>query len=155
MDFQIRNATLDDMPFVLELIQELATFEKEPKAVEVNEEDLKRDFKENLFDCLIAENDQNGIMGIALFYNRYSTWKGKTIHLEDLIVKQQFRSLGVGKKLLDQVISIAKKEKLRRVEWVVLDWNKDAVNFYKKVGADVSENWYIVQLDEQGVINYS
>ena len=155
MDFQIRYATLDDMPFVLELIQELATFEKEPTAVEVNEAELKRDFKENLFDCLIAENEENGIMGIALFYNRYSTWKGKTIHLEDLIVKQEYRSLGVGKKLLDQVISKAKTEKLRRVEWVVLDWNKNAVNFYKKVGADVSENWYIVQLDEQGVINYS
>ena len=155
MDFQVRNATLDDMPFVLELIQELAAFEKEPLAVKVSVPELSLDFKENLFECLIAENEGNGIMGVALFYNRYSTWKGKTIHLEDLIVKQQFRSLGIGKKLLDKVIEKAKLEKLRRVEWVVLDWNKDAINFYKKVGAEVSENWYVVQLDEQGIVNYS
>ena len=155
MDFQVRNATLDDMPFVLELIQELAAFEKEPLAVKVSVPELSLHFKENLFECLIAENEVNGIMGVALFYNRYSTWKGKTIHLEDLIVKQQFRSLGIGKKLLDKVIEKAKLEKLRRVEWVVLDWNKDAINFYKKVGAEVSENWYVVQLDEQGIVNYS
>ena len=155
MDFQIRNATLDDIPFVLELIHELAEFEKEPKAVQVNEVELSRDFELNLFECLIAENETEGIMGIALFYNRYSTWKGKTIHLEDLIVKHKFRSLGIGKKLLDNVIEKAKTEKLRRVEWAVLDWNKDAINFYEKVGAEVFKNWYVVQLDEQGVINYS
>ena len=92
---------------------------------------------------------------MALYYNRYSTWKGKTIHLEDLIVKQQHRGNGIGKALLNYVIDEAKKQKVRRVEWAVLDWNTPAIEFYKKVGANVLNNWYVVQLDEKGIQNYN
>ncbi len=149
----MRKIRIQDLLSVLNLIIELAEFEKEPDAVEITLEDFTKDFSNNLFDCLIAEN-QNGIIGIALYYNRYSTWKGKTIHLEDLIVTQNERGNGVGKALLNEIVSLAKKSKVRRVEWNVLDWNKDAITFYEGVGANILDNWLVVQLDENGIKNY-
>jgi GNAT superfamily N-acetyltransferase len=149
----VRKIRTQDLLSVLNLIIELAEFEKEPDAVEITLEDFTKDFSNNLFDCLIAEN-QNGIIGIALYYNRYSTWKGKTIHLEDLIVTQNERGNGVGKALLNEIVFLAKKSKVRRVEWNVLDWNKDAITFYEGVGANILDNWLVVQLDENGIKNY-
>ena len=101
----IRKGTIKDMPRVLELIQELAVFEKQPDAVVVTVADLERDgFGSNpLFQILVAELDVE-ITGIALFYNRYSTWKGKTIHLEDLIVSEKYRGSGIGMKLYEAVM---------------------------------------------------
>ena len=129
----IRKATKNDMPSVLELIQELATFEKEPDAVVVTTEDLIRDgFSENpLFQCFVAEV-ANEIIGMALYYYRYSTWKGKTIHLEDLIVKESKRGTGAGFALYKEIIKQGKAENVRRIEWNVLDWNTPAIDFYEK-----------------------
>ncbi len=130
MEFNIRDVKQEDLVSVLELIQELADFEKASDEVKVTIEELSSDFQNNLFNCLVAEGNGE-IVGIALFYNRYSTWKGKTIHLEDLIVTQRYRGKGVGKGLLDAIVAKAKSEKLRRVEWNVLDWNTPAIEFYK------------------------
>ncbi len=91
---------------------------------------------------------------MALYYNRYSTWKGKTIHLEDLIVTQNERGNGVGKALLNELVLIAKDSNIKRVEWNVLDWNKTAIDFYKSVGATILNNWLVVQLDQNGIKNY-
>lgn len=148
----IRKATEKDMPFVLELIQELATFEKEPDAVVVNVADLVRDgFSEHpLFYCYVAEKE-NTIIGMALFYYRYSTWKGKTIHLEDLIVKADQRGTGAGFALYKEIIKQGKKDKVRRIEWNVLDWNTPAIDFYEKSGAKVLNDWRVVQMDENGI----
>jgi GNAT superfamily N-acetyltransferase len=148
----IRKATEKDMPFVLELIQELATFEKEPDAVVVTVNDLIRDgFSENpLFQCIVAEKE-NTIIGMALFYYRYSTWKGKTIHLEDLIVKADQRGTGAGFALYKEIIKQGKKDKVRRIEWNVLDWNTPAIAFYEKSGAKVLDDWRVVQMDESGI----
>ena len=148
----IRKATEKDMPFVLELIQELATFEKEPDAVVVTVADLVRDgFSEHpLFHCYVAEKE-NTIIGMALFYYRYSTWKGKTIHLEDLIVKADQRGSGAGFALYKEIIKQGKKDKVRRIEWNVLDWNTPAINFYEKSGAKVLDDWRVVQMDESGI----
>ena len=148
----IRKATEKDMPFVLELIQELATFEKEPDAVVVTVADLVRDgFSEHpLFHCYVAEKE-NTIIGMALFYYRYSTWKGKTIHLEDLIVKADQRGSGAGFALYKEIIKQGKKDKVRRIEWNVLDWNTPAIDFYKKSGAKVLDDWRVVQMDENGI----
>jgi GNAT superfamily N-acetyltransferase len=148
----IRKATEKDMPFVLELIQELATFEKEPDAVVVTVADLVRDgFSEHpLFHCYVAEKE-NTIIGMALFYYRYSTWKGKTIHLEDLIVKADQRGSGTGFALYKEIIKQGKKDKVRRIEWNVLDWNTPAINFYEKSGAKVLDDWRVVQMDESGI----
>ena len=153
MSLKIRKAKKEDLSNVLELITELAVFENEPNAVEVNLEELTTDFENGSFNCLVAEL-QNIIVGIALYYNRYSTWKGKTIHLEDLMVTQSQRGKGVGKALLNEVVSIAKASNLRRVEWNVLDWNTPAIDFYKSVGATVFNDWLVVQLDEKGIKKY-
>jgi GNAT superfamily N-acetyltransferase len=148
----IRKGTPTDMLAVLSLIKELAVFEKEPDAVVVTEEDLVRDgFSPNpLFHCFVAEvNDR--IIGIALYYYRYSTWKGKTIHLEDLIVKEKKRGIGAGMALYKEVIKQGKKDGVRRIEWAVLDWNQNAIDFYVKTGAKVLSDWRLVQMDEQGM----
>lgn len=140
------------MKAVLELIQELATFEKEPDAVEVTVADLEQDGFGNdpLFYTFVAEvND--AIVGIALYYYRYSTWKGKTIHLEDLIVKEDMRGAGVGFELYSKIIEQGKKDKVRRIEWAVLDWNISAIEFYQKSGAKVLEDWRVAQMDENGI----
>ena len=148
----IRNATKSDMPSVLELIKELAVFEKEPEAVVVTAEDLVRDgFSENpLFECFVAE-ENNEIIGMALYYYRFSTWKGKTIHLEDLIVKEDKRGTGAGFALYSEIIKKGKAENVRRIEWNVLDWNTPAIDFYKKSGANVLKDWCVVQMDEKGI----
>jgi GNAT superfamily N-acetyltransferase len=148
----IRKATKNDMPSVLELIQELATFEKEPDAVVVTVEDLIRDgFSENpLFHCFVAEVD-NEIIGMALYYYRFSTWKGKTIHLEDLIVKESKRGRGAGFALYKEIIKKGKAENVRRIEWNVLDWNTPAIDFYEKSGAKVLGDWRVVQMHEEGI----
>ena len=148
----IRKATKNDMPQVLELIQELAVFEKEPDAVVVTVDDLVRDgFSENpLFQCFVAEVDGE-IIGMALYYYRYSTWKGKTIHLEDLIVKENKRGTGAGFALYKEIIKQGKAENVRRIEWNVLDWNTPAINFYEKSGAKVLDDWRVVHMDETGI----
>ncbi|NQY27883.1 MAG: GNAT family N-acetyltransferase [Flavobacteriaceae bacterium] len=153
MPYKIRMAKSDDMSAVLKLIKELADFENEPNAVEVSVADLVNDYENKLFSCLVAEA-QSTIVGIALYYHRYSTWKGKTIHLEDLMVTKNQRGKGVGKALLNAVVEKAKAANLKRVEWNVLDWNTPAIDFYKSVGATVFNDWLVVQLDEKGINNY-
>ncbi len=148
----IRKATKNDMPSVLELIQELATFEKEPDAVVVTVDDLIRDgFSENpLFQCFVADVDGE-IIGMALYYYRYSTWKGKTIHLEDLIVKESKRGTGAGFALYKEIIKQGKADNVRRIEWNVLDWNTPAIDFYEKSGAKVLGDWRVVHMDDKGI----
>lgn len=151
----IRDATIEDMPGVLALIEELAIYEKEPDAVEITVEDLKRDgFGEKpAFHCFIAEIAGN-IAGIALVYPRYSTWKGVALHLEDLVVSQKYRGKGLGKALLSEVIKYGHALGVKRVNWEVLDWNEPAIKFYELNGASVLRAWNVVQLDEQGIANY-
>ena len=152
---KIRKAQIADMPRVLELIQELADFELQPDAVQIAVSDLERDGfgSQPLFQILVAE--VNGeILGMALFYNRYSTWKGKTIHLEDLIVSEKYRGLGIGKKLYQAVMIEAQKQNVRRVEWNVLNWNTPAISFYEKTGAVVFEDWLVAQMDEKVLTNF-
>lgn len=155
MQINIREAKKEDMKAVLELIQELAVFEKEPDAVILTEADLIKDgFGEKpAFQCFVAE--ANGkIEGMALVYERYSTWKGRTIHLEDLIVRDKFRGKGLGSALYTQVIKYGHKKGVKRVEWVVLDWNKNAVDFYIKSGAMVLQGWNTVHMNEKGIKDY-
>ena len=150
-----RIATKEDMPRVLELINELAVFEKEPDAVVVTVEDLVRDgFGDNpKFKCFVLE-DQNNIEGIALVFTRYSTWKGEVLHLEDLIVSKASRGKGFGTVLLDEVVKYGKELGVRRISWEVLDWNEPAIKFYESKGANVMRDWDVVQLDEKGIENY-
>jgi Sortase and related acyltransferases len=150
----IRKGNPEDMEAVLGLIQELAAFEKEPDAVLITVDDLTRDgFGEvPLFQVFVAEVDSE-IVGIALYYYRYSTWKGKTIHLEDLVVKDKMRGTGLGYALYSEIIKQGKKDKVRRIEWNVLDWNTTAIEFYEKSGAKVLGDWRVAQMSEDA-INY-
>lgn len=140
------------MPQVLKLIQELASFEKEDDAVEVTSEDLISDGFEGkkLFQCFVAEAD-GSIVGMALVYPRYSTWKGPVIHLEDLIVTEQMRGSGLGSALLTEVVKYGNDLGVKRISWEVLDWNEPAITFYEKKGARVMRDWDVVQLDEKGM----
>lgn len=152
----IRKGQKEDMPAVLDLIKELATFEKEPNAVVVTVDELvKEGFGDTpLFNTFVAEVDGE-IIGTALFYYRFSTWKGKTIHLEDLIVKQEKRGTGAGSALYKEVIRFAKQDGVRRVEWVVLNWNTHAINFYERSGATILQDWLTVQMDEEGITKFT
>jgi GNAT superfamily N-acetyltransferase len=155
MDFSIRDARPDDMEQVLGLIQELAHFEKEPEAVEITKEDLVKDGygEQRMFHCFVAETLE-GIVGIALVYPRYSTWKGPAIHLEDLIVAERMRGSGLGTALLDEVVKYGHGLGVKRICWEVLDWNEPAIEFYEKKGANVLRDWDVVQLNEEGIKNY-
>jgi GNAT superfamily N-acetyltransferase len=155
MNFIIRKAIKTDMPQVLSLINQLAIFENEPDAVEVTLADLEADgFGENpSFFCFVAEIDSK-IEGIALCYYRYSTWKGKVVHLEDLIVNDAMRGLGLGSALLDEVVKYGHSLGVKRINWEVLDWNEPAITFYKQKGATIMNDWRVVHLNEQGIKNY-
>jgi GNAT superfamily N-acetyltransferase len=155
MDFSIRDAKKEDMGQVLQLVQELAAFENEDNAVEVTKEDLVKDgFGENKrFHCFVAEKEEE-MVGIALVYPRYSTWKGPVIHLEDLIVSEKMRGSGLGTALLNEVVKYGHKLGVRRICWEVLDWNEPAIKFYEKKGAKVMRDWDVVQLDELGIGKY-
>jgi len=155
MQIQILKASQEDMPQVLALIKELALFEKEPDAVEVTVDDLvKEGFGEDpLFTCFIAKVD-NETVGMALVYFRFSTWKGRTVHLEDLVVKESMRGKHVGKALYAEVMNYGYENGVKRIEWVVLDWNQPAIDFYKNTGAKFQKNWHLVEMNEAGIKNY-
>lgn len=147
MNFTIREGKKEDMPSVLKLIQELADFEKESDAVIVTVEDLEKDGfgTAPMFKCFVAEMDQE-IVGMSLFYPRYSTWKGPTIHLEDLIVTESKRGLKIGNALYKKVIEYGYNKGVKRVEWAVLDWNEPAIAFYESTGAVVLRDWDTAQI---------
>ena len=152
MSLLVRDAVQNDMKQVLMLIKELAKFEKEPNAVILNEEQLVRDgFSRNpKFKCFVAESN-NEIIGMALGYPRYSTWKGVTMHLEDLIVTKSRRGNGVGSLLFSKFINYAHSLRVKRIEWAVLDWNVNAIEFYEKNGAKILSDWRVAQMDEDSI----
>lgn len=155
MDITIRKATKEDMGRVHELIIELAMYEKLPQEVELKPGDLVNDgFGEKpLFHCFVAEVNSR-VEAMAIFYNRYSTWKGKTVHLEDLIVTKNMRNKGIGALLLDRVIIFGKEMGVKRISWEVIDWNKKAIKFYQKKGAKLIDNWNIIHLNKGAIENY-
>ncbi|OXA71890.1 GNAT family N-acetyltransferase [Flavobacterium aquidurense] len=156
----IRKGNPEDMKSVLGLIQELAIFENEPEAVVITVDDLVRDgFGEKpLFHVFVAEIEDElsnkEIVGIALYYYRYSTWKGKTIHLEDLVVKEKMRGTGLGSALYSEIMKQGKRDNVRRIDWNVLAWNTPAVKFYENSGAKILEDWQVVQMDENGINSF-
>lgn len=155
MSFSIRTATAEDMNAVHQLITELAVFEKEPDAVAITVEDLQRDgfTSPRKFTVFVAETSE-AIVGMALVYERYSTWKGKAIHLEDLIVTQHMRNKGVGKALYTKVLEFAQEQGAQRVAWEVLDWNTSAIDFYEATGAKVLKDWRVVHMTAEGLQSF-
>lgn len=145
---QIRKATKQDVQPIYDLIVELATFEKSLDQVINTPEALLEDgFGENpLFYCLVAEADMQ-IVGISLYYFRYSSWRRKRLYLEDIVVTEGFKNKGIGKALLDATIAEARQSNCTGLMWQVLDWNTNAINFYKKHNASFDDGWINVNVD--------
>jgi len=141
MNFTLRKAQAKDLAAIHNLVVKLAIYEQEPDAVTATLEDYQRDFEENIFEVIVAEQE-NEVIGMALYYMTYSTWKGKMVYLEDFVVKEAFRKFGVGQKIFDRFLAEAKEMGAVLVKWQVLDWNEPALNFYKKNKASVETNWW-------------
>jgi GNAT superfamily N-acetyltransferase len=141
MDVRIRKGVAADLGDALELVKELAAFENEPAEVEVSLAEMENWLEnEKMFDFFVLE--KNGkIIGLALYYYKYSTWKGKCLFLEDIIVTGKERKSGYGTLLFNKVVEVAKQQKVRRMEWQVLDWNKPAIDFYKKYNTHFNDEW--------------
>jgi GNAT superfamily N-acetyltransferase len=146
--FTVRPASPDDSISIFELVQLLAEYEKAPEMVINTPEKIrKHGFGENpLFLCWIAENE-DGCLGMALCYLRYSTWKGPVLYLEDIVVKDEYRRHGVGTALFQCCLDYARQNGFARLSWQVLEWNEPAIKFYKKYGADFDGEWVNCSLD--------
>ncbi len=144
----IRNGEKEDLSTVLELIRELAIYENEPDQVVNTVQMMNKDgFGLNpVFRFIVAE-DESGVIGTSIYYYRYSTWKGKRLYLEDLIVTENKRGIGAGKLLFEETIRTGKETNCTGMTWQVLDWNEPAINFYKKYQTNFDENWVNCNID--------
>jgi ribosomal protein S18 acetylase RimI-like enzyme len=148
-DVIIRKGTIADLSSVLELIKELAEYEKAPNEVTNTVADMEREMSASnpVFDLLVAEKN-NDIVGIAVYFMKYSTWKGRGVYLDDIVVKSKYRGQGLGKMLFDKVLDEARKLNAKQVHWQVLDWNEPAINFYKKYHSSFDNGWVDCKLNE-------
>lgn len=151
----IRKGTREDVAATFALIKELALYEKAPEQVTLSLEALEEDgFGKNpIYGLFVAEVDET-IVGIALFYEKYSTWQGRCIYLEDIVVTESQRGKGIGHQLFQAVIGVAKARNSARMEWQVLDWNEPAINFYKKYNAHLDGEWYNGKLTRQQIQDF-
>lgn len=142
MNIQLRDAKRSDLPAVLELIRELAKYEKAEEEVTITLKELEEDGfgDQPLFNIVLAHFEEE-VVGMAFYFISYSTWKGKCLYLEDIIVKQSHRRKGIGSKLFEEMIERAKEFGARRLSWQVLDWNQPAIEFYKKYQAGLDPEW--------------
>jgi GNAT superfamily N-acetyltransferase len=155
MNISIRKGLKSDLPDVLKLVKELAVYEKAPDEVAVSIDEMEKDgFNENpVFKFFVAETEGK-IIGMSLYYIKYSTWKGKCVFLEDLIVTEEYRKSGIGNLLFDEVVKVAKEMKARRLEWQVLEWNEPAIQFYKKLNSTLDPEWINCKLVEDQIQQY-
>lgn len=141
----IRKGNLVDIDSVRDLVYELAVYENEPDALTATLEHYQEQFKAGLFQTIVAEED-GVIVGMALYYLRFSTWKGKMMHLEDFYVKESSRRHGTGQKIFDAFLDDSKSQGCAMVIWQVLDWNQIAINFYDKYNAVYDKEWWNCKL---------
>ena len=138
---KIKKAEAEDLSIILDFVNQLALYEKEPESVTADLKEYEKCFKEGIFEAIIAYVDSKAV-GMALFYDTFSTWRGKMIYLEDFIVLDKYRRMGIGEMLFDTFVDIAKKKDAKMVKWQVLDWNTPALNFYHKKNATIEKNWW-------------
>jgi len=158
MTINIRKGTKEDLAAVLQLIQELADYENASNEVAVTVESMEKDgFGDpSFFQFLVAEtNDSQQIVGTAVYFHTYSTWKGRVLYLEDLVVNQAYRRKGIGKQLFDNLIAIANEMNAQRLCWQVLDWNTPAIEFYKTIETNFDAEWINCKLTAAQLRAYS
>ena len=139
MNINIRNSTEDDFAEILSLIRELAEYEKAYDKVTNSVEQMKQE--KEFFRCFVAETETGEIVGMALYFFAYYTWVGKSLYLDDIYVRESFRSHKIGTALLRKVFETALEEDCKRVRWQVLNWNKSAIDFYNRCGALIDDEW--------------
>jgi GNAT superfamily N-acetyltransferase len=156
MKISIRQGEKKDIPQVLELVKELAAYERAPNEVITTVEQMEKDgFGANpVYRFLVAESEEK-IIGITLYYTAYSTWKGRYIYLDDLIVTEKHRRTGVGKLLFDALLKEAKQEGANQLRWHVLEWNTPAINFYKKYNAGLDPEWIMGKLSKEQINSFN
>lgn len=156
MNINIREAKTADMAGIHALIRELAIYEKAEEEMELKLPQLEADHEAKLFHAFVAESNETGeLIGMALFYPMYSTWKGLSYYLEDIVVREKYRCKGIGTKLFNAVADFAKKKNAGRLKWQVLDWNEPAINFYKKYNAIFDNEWLTCRLTREQLSAFS
>ncbi len=149
----IREAVAADVPVLLQLVRELAEYEREPDAVEATEDDLQRAlFVEHTASCHVALDAEGAVVGFALWYVTFSTWKGRPgLWLEDLFVRPSARGTGLGRALLQTLAAVCVDRGYPRFEWWVLDWNAPAIGFYRSLGATPQDEWTTFRVDGEAL----
>jgi GNAT superfamily N-acetyltransferase len=147
----VREGEERDFPALMELIKGLATFERAPHEVKNSVEQMRQE-KES-FGSFVAEEDGK-ILGAVIYFFAYYTWVGKSLYLDDLYVKPEYRRRKVGSMLLKRVFELAALENCKRLRWQVLNWNKDAISFYEKRGATISDEWLNCDFDRDGIAQF-
>lgn len=141
MEISIRKAKPGDLPAVHSLVRDLAVYERAEHEFIASLKEYQEDFKAGIFEALVAENDAV-VVGMALYYMTYSTWKGRMLYLEDFVIRESHRGRGIGRLLFDGFLKEARENGCRLVKWQVLDWNEPALNFYRKYDAIIEKNWW-------------
>lgn len=154
--FSVRKGTENDAEAVLGMIKELALYEKAPSEVTLTLEELRADGfgPKPIYGLFVAEHESQ-IVGIALYYEKYSTWKGRCLFLEDIIVTESKRGYGIGHQLFEAVVGVAKAKNSARMEWQVLDWNEPAIKFYKKYNATLDGEWLNGKLTREQIQEFN
>ena len=157
MSFVIRKGDKNDIPGMFRLVKELAEFERAPEAVVNTEKMLLEDGfgKNSIYKVFVAEEVATGdIIGMALYYTAYSTWKGKMFYLDDLVVTEPFRKYGIGRKLMNEVLKDAHEKEVNMIKWQVLEWNTPAINFYKSMNVEFDAEWIDCKMTRQQITDY-
>lgn len=142
MSIKIRAALVTDMPAVHALVYELAVYENAPESVTATVADYSKDFEADIFQVLIAENEQKDVVGMMLYFVAYSTWRGKMVYLDDFVVRENQRGNGIGQLLWDALLAESRRLEARLLKWQVLDWNTPAVRFYERADAIIEKEWW-------------
>ena len=153
MNFTIRPAVETDFAAILDIIKALALFEKAPEKVTNTVERMVAE--KEYFKCLVATNENEEIIAICLYFFAYYTWVGKSLYLDDLYVLEPYRRQGIASALLDQLFEVARNENCHRIRWQVLNWNETAIQFYKKRGAIIDNEWLNCDFDRKGILEFS
>lgn len=141
----IRKAKSGDLPAIYSLVEELAAYANAAASVTATLADYKNDFEAGIFEAQVAESEEK-IIGTAIYYMTYSTWKGRMLYLEDFVVRESHRQKGIGQLLFDRFLAEAVEKKARLVKWQVLEWNEPALSFYRKNEAIIEKNWWSAKI---------